>query len=918
MANEFDPGGGRLLGTNDLQKSIDEFNKAVTTLASTVSNMSSTSGGGMVTSPARSAAAEGATFTQGAFPTMGAWKNQAATIGGGGTLGGMASGGGANGGGASFGTPSGNYASSAGPSMQNGAFSPSIARLPQGSLPQGQYNNPAGPTMANGNFSTGPHGVIGGTGGSGGGSGFGATAVQAAGSFAGWAMASGTSQLSNQLLFNAYGQQMTAQWGGSAQTYQNGAFGNGANGAVNNSSMGNAQSAATEFGTLTQMAGGANVTGTSAFGATNALAFANQGLGAAGASQVAAQIYNPGSSMQMQMLTGVSAINQQTGKQNSLSSIIGGLAGQGYLGGGSFNSKTGTFSQSALNASFTAGRGTSYMNLQSLGYSQSQIQDIQSVMSQANKGALAGHTTTQNVLNTINQAQYGSEGGTNNANSQLAKWGINLSTVQKQANQSSLNMSQQQSQSSTYNQSVSDFTSAMTKATNALNWFLDKTGLGKAIGGAQGAGAGYSSSGMSTWASGISKVGSAIAGAFATGGVVPGYSPGVDNHTVAVSGGEGILTPEATRALGGESFVNSVNRQYAGYRGGGSGGSGSHFADGGVVTSGGDSDLGLTTDADSTVFSGMAMGGGGSTLTNNSASGSGSSGTSGGGSGIGALGPAANVTAGSSAQNGRAVYNYLKDHLFGGSKIAAAGAIASIYGESTWNPEAVENPGNPGAGGEGLIQWTPGSKYGVPITGNASSDLSKQLPMIISFVNSSADMGTIDKMKKAKTVADAANMWGTGVERYGVDDVHTVGLQTAGQIAGLGKAQIGMATGGPIMVGERGPELFVPQQSGNLLNASQTTSLLRGTSAQPGQAPWTASPAANLLLDMLSPANHTARQGGGGVTVSIGTLSVNAPNMTGTQTTSDVQVLGQLVTRQVEESMAKNELIQNVAKGVTG
>jgi hypothetical protein len=917
MAGESAFGGGRLLGTNDLQTTIDKFNTAVNTLTTTVANMSSTSGGGMVTSPARSAASEGATFTQGAFPTMGAWANKAATIGGGGTLGQMAAGGGANGGGASFGTPSGNYASSAGPSMQNGTFSPSMARLPQGALPQGQYNSPAGPTMANGNFSTGPQGIIGGTGSGGGGPTFGQTAVAAAGQFTGWAMASGTSQLSNMLMYNAYGQQMTAQWGGSAQTYQNQAFGNGANGVVNNSAMGSPSSAAAEFGTLTQMAGGANVTGTSAFGATNALAFANQGLGAAGAAQVAAQIYSPTSSLQMQMLTGVSAINQQTGKQNSLSSIIGGLAGQGYLGGGSYNSKTGTFNQSALNASFTAGRGTSYMNLQSLGYSQSQIQDIQSVMSQANKGALAGHTTMQNVLNTINEAQYGSEGGTNNANSQLAKWGIHLSTVQKQGNQSSENMSQQQSESSTYNQSVSDFTSAMTKATNALNWFLDKTGLGKAIGGVQGAGAGYSSSGMSTWASGISKVASAVAGAFATGGVVPGYSPGVDNHTIAVSGGEGILTPEATRALGGETFVNSVNRQYAGYRGGGSGGGGRHFADGGVVTSGGDSSLGLTTDGDSTVFSVMAMGGGGGTLTNNSASGSGSSGSSGGGSGIGALGPAANVTAGSSQQNGRAVYNYLKDHLFGGSKIAAAGAIASIYGESTWNPEAVENPGNPGAGGEGLIQWTPGSKYGVPITGNASSDLSKQLPMIISFVNSSADMGTIDKMKKAKTVADAANLWGTGVERYGVDDVHAMGVQLAGQIAGLGKGQLGMATGGPIMVGERGPELFVPQTSGNLLNASQTTSLLRGTSAQPGQAPYTASPSQNLLYDMLSPANNAARQGNGGITVTMGDINVNAPNMTGNQTTSDVQVLGQLVVKQVEEAMNRSELIRNVANGVT-
>jgi hypothetical protein len=78
----------------------------------------------------------------------------------------------------------------------------------------------------------------------------------------------------------------------------------------------------------------------------------------------------------------------------------------------------------------------------------------------------------------------------------------------------------------------------------------------------------------------------------------------------------------------------------------------------------------------------------------------------------------------------------------------------------------------------------------------------------------------------------------------------------------VGASLTGMATGGPIMVGERGPELFVPEKSGNLLSAGQTSSLLRGTSAQPSQAPWSATPAATLMLDTLSPANDRARQSG--------------------------------------------------------
>lgn len=74
---------------------------------------------------------------------------------------------------------------------------------------------------------------------------------------------------------------------------------------------------------------------------------------------------------------------------------------------------------------------------------------------------------------------------------------------------------------------------------------------------------------------------------FAAGGVVPGNTPGRDNHVIAVSGGEGILTPEATQALGGSRFINLANRVYAGYRGAGRGGDGSGYALGGIIPGGG-------------------------------------------------------------------------------------------------------------------------------------------------------------------------------------------------------------------------------------------------------------------------------------------------------------------------------------------
>ena len=67
---------------------------------------------------------------------------------------------------------------------------------------------------------------------------------------------------------------------------------------------------------------------------------------------------------------------------------------------------------------------------------------------------------------------------------------------------------------------------------------------------------------------------------FAKGGTVPGYSPGNDIVHAMLSPGEGILVPQAVRALGGAAGIDAINSMY----GGGSGKSpGNHFAGGGVV-----------------------------------------------------------------------------------------------------------------------------------------------------------------------------------------------------------------------------------------------------------------------------------------------------------------------------------------------
>jgi hypothetical protein len=54
-----------------------------------------------------------------------------------------------------------------------------------------------------------------------------------------------------------------------------------------------------------------------------------------------------------------------------------------------------------------------------------------------------------------------------------------------------------------------------------------------------------------------------------------------------------------------------------------------------------------------------------------------------------------------------------------------------------------------------------------------------QLPAIIDFVRNSGDFGAIAQMMGARTVLEAANIWGKRVERYGINDVHPQGLALA-------------------------------------------------------------------------------------------------------------------------------------------
>lgn len=180
--------------------------------------------------------------------------------------------------------------------------------------------------------------------------------------------------------------------------------------------------------------------------------------------------------------------------------------------------------------------------------------------------------------------------------------------------------------------------------------------------------------------------------------------------------------------------------------------------------------------------------------------------------------------------NGAEVYKYLLGNLFGGNKIAAAGATASIWGESMWNPEAT------GTGGRGLIGWTPVDTLpNSAFTGNAAKDMASQLPLILKFITSSADSSTISAMFQASSISQAAQLWMQGVERAGISDVHTTGLALAQQIMNSYATGTKGAAPGWAMVGEQGMELVKFHGGEEVLSHEQSLSAL---GAIPGAGYW--------------------------------------------------------------------------------
>jgi cell wall-associated NlpC family hydrolase len=132
-------------------------------------------------------------------------------------------------------------------------------------------------------------------------------------------------------------------------------------------------------------------------------------------------------------------------------------------------------------------------------------------------------------------------------------------------------------------------------------------------------------------------------------------------------------------------------------------------------------------------------------------------------------------------------------------------------------------------------------------------------------------------------------------------------------------------TGGTIIVGERGPEaVTIPNGSAaNVLNAKQTSQLLRGQTARPAQAPWALTPAQQLVLDNV-PQNAVHQAGGGGVTNSVnfaqGSIVIggaSSSQFSGTLSGSDINTVTQQFQQAVEQALTKIQLNAAVRQGDT-
>jgi phage-related protein len=158
------------------------------------------------------------------------------------------------------------------------------------------------------------------------------------------------------------------------------------------------------------------------------------------------------------------------------------------------------------------------------------------------------------------------------------------------------------------------------------------------------------------------------------------------------------------------------------------------------------------------------------------------------------------------------VAKYIMSH--GGNKFAGAGVGGVIAGESGGDPEIMQAGGG---GGEGIMQWTPGSSarpiYPI-ITGNPGLDMANQLVDMMAYIAGRGGLGSINAAGSAMGAAqvfsrmEAPAVAGSDIRPDVVASLYAQGYANGGMIT---EPVIGFgASGRSYTLGERGPEMVTP------------------------------------------------------------------------------------------------------------
>jgi hypothetical protein len=165
----------------------------------------------------------------------------------------------------------------------------------------------------------------------------------------------------------------------------------------------------------------------------------------------------------------------------------------------------------------------------------------------------------------------------------------------------------------------------------------------------------------------------------------------------------------------------------------------------------------------------------------------------------------------------------------GATRAAAAGIGGTVAGESGGNPEAVQAGGG---GGEGIIQWTPGSSAGPIqpiITGNAERDMGVQLVDMMHYIAGRGGLASINAAGESGGPLGAAYRFsamlaplvpGSDVRPSVVQSLYAAGYANGGVIPEP-VVGMGLHSGTPYTFAENGPETVVPgarQQGGPIIN----------------------------------------------------------------------------------------------------